>query len=458
VIVPHRPLRPLAVACLFVCALLLADYAASARADLRAVTLQLKWRPQFQFAGYYMADRLGYYRRQGLVVRIKAGGAQTKPSEEVAAGRAEFGVSGVDILSLASNGKSLVSLAAIYQHSPAAILVRDDSHIRSPGQLIGHKVARIKGSSNDVEFLAVLKEEGVDPAKVQWVNLDFDLERLLQGDIEAQSVNITNEPFILEKRKIAYHLIQPINYGVDFYGDCLFTTAQRIVQDPDLVEGFRKASLDGWRYAITHPTEAVDRMIAARDLGLSESDRARLLFEARESSPLIDSDFAEIGRQNPDRWGRIQEYLRKQGMIRRAVDPEEFVYRPGGALTTRQLNERVDRARFLMGVLVVFLAVYLIHNWSLRRGIRQKTFMLADAQKNLEARGRALQSLVELGHTLAGVRDSEAISASIVDQIRKGTGFDRVGIYLVDEDLRVLRGVAGVNDRGETEDAAATST
>src|SRR5689334_6754407 len=83
VIVPYWLRRTSVIACLCVCALLFPDFGARARADLRGVTLQLKWRPQFQFAGYYMADQLGYYRKQGLHVRIKPGGPPIKPSEEV---------------------------------------------------------------------------------------------------------------------------------------------------------------------------------------------------------------------------------------------------------------------------------------------------------------------------------------------------------------------------------------
>ncbi len=44
---------------------------ATAQQSLEPVTLQLKWKHQFQFAGYYMALEKGYYKEAGLDVTIQ---------------------------------------------------------------------------------------------------------------------------------------------------------------------------------------------------------------------------------------------------------------------------------------------------------------------------------------------------------------------------------------------------
>ena len=44
------------------------------------VTLQLKWVPQAQFGGYYVALDKGFYRQAGLNVTIKPGGPQIAPA------------------------------------------------------------------------------------------------------------------------------------------------------------------------------------------------------------------------------------------------------------------------------------------------------------------------------------------------------------------------------------------
>ena len=48
------------------------------------VTVQLKWLPQAQFAGYYVAQAKGYYKDAGLDVTIKAGGPDISPVQVIA--------------------------------------------------------------------------------------------------------------------------------------------------------------------------------------------------------------------------------------------------------------------------------------------------------------------------------------------------------------------------------------
>ena len=68
---------------------LAASHPAAAR---DAVSLQLKWKHQFQFAGYYAALEQGFYRNAGLDVTIREGGPDIDAAEVVASGKADFAV------------------------------------------------------------------------------------------------------------------------------------------------------------------------------------------------------------------------------------------------------------------------------------------------------------------------------------------------------------------------------
>jgi hypothetical protein len=61
-------------------------------AKLDKVTLQLKWVTQSQFAGYYAAKALGYYKKFGLDVNFKLGGPSITPETVVASGQADIGI------------------------------------------------------------------------------------------------------------------------------------------------------------------------------------------------------------------------------------------------------------------------------------------------------------------------------------------------------------------------------
>ena len=128
-------LRRLAIA---VCLVLLASYPAVA---LDSVSLQLKWKHQFQFAGYYAALEQGFYRNAGFDVSIREGGPDIDVAETVARGRADFGVCSSSVLREWAKGRRLVVLAAIFQHSPAIILVPRRADISSVSELRGRTLA-----------------------------------------------------------------------------------------------------------------------------------------------------------------------------------------------------------------------------------------------------------------------------------------------------------------------------
>src|SRR4029077_1139237 len=98
------------------CLVLLASHPAAA---LDQVSMQLKWKHQFQFAGYYQALEQGFYRDAGLDVTIREGGPGIDVAETVASGKSDFGVCSASVLREWSMGRRLVVLAAIFQRSPA---------------------------------------------------------------------------------------------------------------------------------------------------------------------------------------------------------------------------------------------------------------------------------------------------------------------------------------------------
>ena len=53
------------------------------------VVVQMKWVPQAQFAGYYVAQAKGYYKEAGLDVTIKPGGPDVSPVQVLAGNQAD---------------------------------------------------------------------------------------------------------------------------------------------------------------------------------------------------------------------------------------------------------------------------------------------------------------------------------------------------------------------------------
>jgi PAS domain S-box-containing protein len=89
--------------------------------------------------------------------------------------------------------------------------------------------------------------------------------------------------------------------------------------------------------------------------------------------------------------------------------------------------------------------------WMATRG-RGKSPELEAARRGLQERRRAQQSLLELGATLASEERGDALLSRVVQHVRLGAGFDRVGIFLVDPEEQVVRGAIGISEAGEIEE------
>jgi class 3 adenylate cyclase/ABC-type nitrate/sulfonate/bicarbonate transport system substrate-binding protein len=277
-------------------------------AALDHVSLQLKWKHQFQFAGYYAALEQGFYREAGLDVTIREGGPGIDVAEAVASSEADFGACSANVLREWTMGRRLVVLAAIFQHSPAVILVARRADISSVSDLRGRTLMDTPGSD---EIAAMLKREGVDYEALQRVAHGGNPRDLLAGRADAMVAYSTNEPFILEQLGAAFRTFSPSDYGIDSYGDNLCASETEVKTHPHRVAAFRAASLKGWTYALAHKEATVDLILEHYSKGKS---RDALLFEAARTEMLVGRGPGRIGNQDPARWRRIAATYRKLGL------------------------------------------------------------------------------------------------------------------------------------------------
>ena len=203
---------------------------------LDQVSMQLKWKHQFQFAGYYAALEQGFYRDAGLDVTIREGGPGIDVAEAIASGKADFGVCSASVLRDWSAGRRLVVLAAIFQRSPVVILVPRRADISSVSDLRGHILMDSPGSD---EIAAMLKREGVDYEALPRVAHEGNPRDLLSGRADAMVAYSTNEPFVFAQLGAAFRTFSPDSYGIDFYGDSLCAAEAEVKARPDRVAAFR---------------------------------------------------------------------------------------------------------------------------------------------------------------------------------------------------------------------------
>ncbi len=294
-------------------------------APLESVTLQLKWKHQFQFAGYYVAQERGYYRDVGLDVHFVEAQPGREPIDAVLGGQAEYGVGTSDLLLYRARGAPVVVLGVVFQHSPLALVTLRESGVFNVHQLAGHKVMI---EPHSAELLAYLAREGLPLDKVEQQVHSFDVADLLEGRTDAMSVYRTDEPFSIEQAGRTYSVFSPRAAGVDFYGDNLFTTEAEVKGHPERVRAFRQASFRGWKDAMEHRDEAIDLIRAQYS---QRKTREQLQYEAVEMLSLVQPMLVEPGYMHAGRWQHMAQVYQEVGLLKADVPLEGFLYefRPG---------------------------------------------------------------------------------------------------------------------------------
>jgi signal transduction histidine kinase len=354
---------------------------------VREVTLQLKWKHQFQFAGYYAAIKKGYYREEGLKVLLKELGQDTNVVDTVINEKADFGIGISDLVRVRSQGIPVVALAVIYQHSPLALVASANSGIEELHQLAGKRVSL---ETHSAEILAMLKTANVTKNHLKVTSHLFNPNDLFTHKVDALSIYTSTETFLFRQENFKYRLFSPRNYGIDFYGDTLFTTEKMIADNPELVKNFREASIKGWNYALSHADEIINYILEKYG---ERHSREHLLFEAQKTMDLVQSDFLEVGYMHEDRWKHIYEVYKSLGMIEGPVDFEAFVYRSEPDFS--KFYNLIIAISLILLVITIVAVVYLFINRKLKLQIAESNSLrkqLKDHADDLKRSNEALEN------------------------------------------------------------------
>ncbi len=239
---------------------------------LTDVTLQLKWVPQAQFAGYYAASLKGFYKDAGLNVTLKNGGPDIIPEQVVASGQAQFGVDWLpSLLAARDKGTDLVNISQVFARSGMTQLTWKSSGITSIANMKGKKVANWLGG-NQYELFAALTKAGMNPVKNQGVTIvqqPFDMNLFLQGKVDSASAMTYNElAQVLESKNpktgklytlADLNVLKMQDVGTGMLEDGLFSTGSwlKSAANQAIAVKFIEASLKGWIYCRDHAADCV---------------------------------------------------------------------------------------------------------------------------------------------------------------------------------------------------------
>ncbi|HET9716158.1 MAG TPA: ABC transporter substrate-binding protein [Pseudolabrys sp.] len=235
----------------------------SARAATEKINFQLDWIPYGRHAPYYAALEKGFFSGKGLDVSIAQGRGTLQGIRTLIAGQSQFVFQdlGVMMAVRAKEHAKIMALACMYQKSPHTVFYIKGRGISKPKDLEGKKIAFSPGDSPKLMFPAFAKANGVDESKINWVSVDPNSKNavLLNHSADAMITYLFTLP-VLQKAAQGGDVVETFVYsdfGADFYSNGLGAMEEYVKQKPDVTRNFVHACMEGVKFTIEHPAEAV---------------------------------------------------------------------------------------------------------------------------------------------------------------------------------------------------------
>jgi NitT/TauT family transport system substrate-binding protein len=294
---------------------------ASGAPKLTNITIQLKWAPQAQFAGYYAALDLGYYKAAGFNVKLLNGGPNIIPEQVVASGQAQFGLDWLpSLLAARDKGTQLVNIAQVFARSGMTQLTWKSSGITTIAGLKNKKVGNWLGG-NQFELFAALTKAGINPNNpkdITIVQQPFDMNLFLKHQVDSASAMTYNElAQVLESgvKLSQINVIKMQDVGTGMLEDGIFATASYLKSPANqaIATKIIGASLAGWIYCRDHQAACVGFTLKAGPT-LPKGHQTWMM---NQINALIWPNTSGIGIMNAADYGRTATIAKQFGVIKK---------------------------------------------------------------------------------------------------------------------------------------------
>jgi NitT/TauT family transport system substrate-binding protein len=281
----------------------------------RAVRLLLGFRPDVQFAPFYLAQQDGYFERAGLDVTIEhADGGELV--RLVADGQAEFGVAdATDVMIARTSGIPITYVSTLYQWFPVALVGPVGTVPADPADLAGMTIGTPGRFGSSWHALLALLDAGgltADDVTIREYPQFNQVEGLLNGDVELITGFRTNEPIRLRAEGMETDLltideIAPLPGPGVVVGDGL-------LEDPDLIWSFTEALRMAQQAIVEDPEVGLRAAVEA--IPTIAEDEATALSVLEATIPVWLGDYARIvGRVDQMDWAIGYDIMERLGFI-----------------------------------------------------------------------------------------------------------------------------------------------
>ncbi|WP_198969644.1 ABC transporter substrate-binding protein [Xylophilus sp. ASV27] len=273
---PRIAVSAAAAVCAALWALLPATAAAQAKEKF---TFSLNWFAVGDHAAYWVALDKGYYAQRGLDVTLENSKGSGDSIAKVDTGRADAGLAdAVPVISAISRGARVKMVGMVFDRTPMTFFSRADSPLLKPKDLEGRTVAAPAGDSQRLAFPAFARLNQIDPAKVNWVNIEptAKVASIAEKRVDGVADYTTGQPFYDKAMGPGKAVrLQWADFGFDLYAMSIISGEKTMAEKPRQLKAFLEASYMGWRDAMANPKEALaiyKKRVPEIDVAIIESN------------------------------------------------------------------------------------------------------------------------------------------------------------------------------------------
>jgi NitT/TauT family transport system substrate-binding protein len=294
-------------------ALIVSLLSAAAQAQERKLTFTLDFIALGRHAAWYVPIAKGYYKAEGLDVTIIPSKGTADAIKNVDGGVAHIGFIDVPSLVAAGGAGANVKMVAVnYQKPPYCVFsLNPGANVSAPKDMVGLEFGSSTGSFMPRIAQAFMKMHGLDPSTLRVVNIDGAARVPMLAARKVQSIDqfIMSEPAIRRAVKDAEPKCMLFgDYGLDIYSNGIGVREDFLQQNPEVVRGFVRAALRGWKDAMSNPEEAARIQVQF----LKALDQSLVVDElkiVRRLAVTPDTEREGFGAMNRDKMARTVEFM-----------------------------------------------------------------------------------------------------------------------------------------------------
>jgi NitT/TauT family transport system substrate-binding protein len=298
------------------------------------VVFGLDWRAEAEYGGYYQALATGLYEKHGLDVTIRQGGPQINHMQLLIAGRLDFNLGGGRAIEFAEEGLPFLAVAAIFQKDLAVLIAHPGQGNDSFAALKG-KPIMIGSDTRNGWWRYLAAKYGYEDSQIR--PYTFNMAPFLADKHAIQQGYLSSEPYLI-RQKIGFDpVVLPVfDSGYLGYGNIITTSQKLVNENPDLVQRFIDASIEGWySYLYGDPAPANRLIIKANpDMSADLLDFARKTMIEHGTVDSGDAKTLGIGAMTDARWKSFYQSMAAVGVYKPGIDISK-------AYTTRFVDKRV---------------------------------------------------------------------------------------------------------------------